>query len=85
MQILTWHEIVDVGTGSSWDLFGRAVDGPLGGAQLETVISGSHFWFAWSVFQPETRVIFGNRRWRFPGAVSTSLTYRRRGIADNSG
>ena len=49
--------IVDAGTGSSWDVLGRAVEGPLAGAQLEPLISGSHFWFAWAVFQPETRVI----------------------------
>ena len=49
--------IVDVGTGSTWNVLGQAVDGPLAGAQLEAVVSGSHFWFAWSVFKPETRVI----------------------------
>ena len=49
--------IVDIGTGSTWDVLGRAVEGPLAGAQLEPLISGNHFWFAWAVFQPETRVI----------------------------
>lgn len=49
--------IVDVGTGSTWNVFGQAVEGPLAGSQLEAVVSGSHFWFAWSVFQPETRLI----------------------------
>ena len=49
--------IVDAGTGSTWDVLGRAVEGPLAGAQLEPLISGNHFWFAWAVFQPETRVI----------------------------
>ncbi len=49
--------IVDVGTGSTWNVLGLAVDGPLAGSQLEQVVSGSHFWFAWSVFKPETRVI----------------------------
>ena len=49
--------IVDVGTGSTWNVLGQAVDGPLAGSQLEAVVSGSHFWFAWAVFKPETRVI----------------------------
>ena len=49
--------IVDVGTGSTWDVLGRAVSGPLAGARLTPFVSGNHFWFAWAVFQPETRVI----------------------------
>ena len=49
--------IVDVGTGSTWDVLGRAVEGPLAGSQLTPLVSGNHFWFAWAVFQPETRVI----------------------------
>ena len=58
---LTFEErdgaIVDAGTGSTWNVLGQAVEGPLAGSQLEPVVSGSHFWFAWSVFKPETRVI----------------------------
>jgi hypothetical protein len=38
-------------------VLGRAVDGPLAGTQLEAVVSANHFWFAWSVFEPDTRVI----------------------------
>ena len=49
--------IVDVGTGSTWNVFGQAVDGPLAGTQLEQIVSGSHLWFAWAVFRPDTRVI----------------------------
>ena len=49
--------IVDSGTGSTWDVLGRAVAGPLAGRQLTPLVSGNHFWFAWAVFQPETRVI----------------------------
>ena len=47
---------VDEETGSTWNLFGQAVDGPLEGSRLETVTHGTHFWFAWSAFQPETSV-----------------------------
>ena len=43
-------------TGSTWDLRGRAVSGPLRGARLTAVPSGDYFWFAWAVFRPETRV-----------------------------
>ena len=51
--------IVDVATGSEWNVLGRAISGPLAGTQLEAVVSANHFWFAWSVFEPETRVITG--------------------------
>jgi hypothetical protein len=44
-----------------WDrlanVLGLAVEGPLEGYRLEQLVSGSHFWFAWSVFKPESRVI----------------------------
>jgi hypothetical protein len=46
----------DTQTGSLWNIFGEAVEGPLQGAQLEQVISAEHFWFAWSVFKPDTIV-----------------------------
>jgi hypothetical protein len=46
----------DVETGSRWDVSGRAVDGELAGSRLEPVVHGNHFWFAWAVFQPDTRV-----------------------------
>ncbi len=44
-------------TGSTWDILGRAIAGPLQGAQLVTIPHGNHFWFAWAVFKPETRVV----------------------------
>jgi hypothetical protein len=49
--------IYDTATGSRWNAAGLAVDGPLVGTRLEAVLSGNHFWFVWSVFRPETRVI----------------------------
>lgn len=54
--------IVDVGTGSTWSVLGRATDGPLEGAVLEPVLSGSHFWFAWAAFKPGTRVVNASDR-----------------------
>ena len=44
----------DEQTGSLWNIFGEAVEGPLAGSQLDQVISAEHFWFAWSVFKPDT-------------------------------
>lgn len=49
--------IYDLRTGSRWNAAGVAVTGPLKGARLQPVVSGSHFWFAWSVFKPHVRLI----------------------------
>jgi len=48
--------ILDHETGSEWDVFGRAVRGPLAGKQLTPVVAVNHFWFSWAAFRPETRV-----------------------------
>jgi hypothetical protein len=48
--------IVDEETGSAWDVLGRAVSGPLAGAQLKPLVGVNHFWFSWAAFKPETRV-----------------------------
>lgn len=44
-------------TGSTWDILGRAIAGPLRGTQLQPIPHGNHFWFAWAVFKPETKVV----------------------------
>jgi hypothetical protein len=49
-------QIVDGETGSVWNVFGTAVDGPLAGSQLRQLTAAPHFWFAWAAFQPETAV-----------------------------
>ncbi len=46
----------DVGTGSTWNIFGRAVAGELAGAQLTPIAHGTHLWFAWAVFEPDTTI-----------------------------
>ena len=46
----------DQQTGSTWSITGRANEGPLKDTQLEPVIHGNHFWFAWAVFKAQTRV-----------------------------
>jgi hypothetical protein len=48
---------VDDETGSTWNLLGQAVDGPLTGSQLEAVEHVDTFWFAWSAFQPDSAIV----------------------------
>ena len=43
-------------TGSTWNLSGGAISGPVAGAQLTEIVHGNHFWFAWAVFRPETEI-----------------------------
>jgi len=45
------ESIRDEETGSRWSVSGRAIDGPLVGAQLESPVSINHFWFSWNAFQ----------------------------------
>jgi hypothetical protein len=53
-----WSEgqIVDLETSSSWNIFGRAIEGPLKGQELEPVIHGTHFWFAWAAFNHDSTI-----------------------------
>ncbi len=48
--------IFDEQTGSEWNLFGRSVDGPRKGEQLESLPGGVHFAFAWLAFRPDTEI-----------------------------
>jgi hypothetical protein len=51
-------QLVDEDTGSTWDpVTGRAVAGEMRGSGLEPVPVTRAFWFAWSSFFPNTRVI----------------------------
>ena len=52
---LTFHRVADdlftdEQTGSTWNLLGQAIDGPLAGAQLEFAPHRNEFWFAWHAF-----------------------------------
>ena len=49
-------QIVDRETGSTWNLFGAATDGPLAGSGLESIDSGVHFAFAWLAFNPDSEI-----------------------------
>jgi hypothetical protein len=48
---------VDDRTGSRWDIFGAAVEGPLAGERLERLAHLDTFWFAWSAFSPDTELV----------------------------
>jgi len=43
-------------TGSTWDVLGNAIDGPLAGSTLTPIEHVDTFWFAWAAFLPETRI-----------------------------
>ncbi|MGI9018427.1 MAG: DUF3179 domain-containing (seleno)protein [Euzebya sp.] len=48
---------VDDQTGSRWSILGHAVSGPQRGTRLTPVHHTDTFWFTWSTFHPQTRVI----------------------------
>ena len=43
-------------TGSTWDLKGRAIAGPLKDSVLEQIPGHGAFWFAWITFWQDTEV-----------------------------
>ncbi len=47
----------DAETGSTWNVLGHAVDGPLAGSRLDPVEHVDTFWFVWAAFHPGTRII----------------------------
>ncbi len=51
---------VDRETGSTWDLLGNALDGPLTGERLTPVVNTNEFWFAWAAFNANAPVHAGN-------------------------
>jgi hypothetical protein len=48
--------IVDRQTGTTWDVFGRAVAGPLVGERLPGIHALDSFWFDWAAFHPDTEL-----------------------------
>ncbi len=50
------ENIVDDATGSAWNIQGHAVSGPLEGKTLTKIVHADHFWFAWGVFKPNTKI-----------------------------
>ncbi len=51
------QQFTDAQTGSTWTLEGRAVAGPLKGERLEPAGHVDTYWFAWTAFQPRTRIV----------------------------
>jgi hypothetical protein len=43
-------------TGSTWNILGHAVAGPLAGRRLRPIVHVDGFWFAWAAFHPGTTV-----------------------------
>jgi hypothetical protein len=58
------NRIVDRETGSEWDLFGRAIAGPLKDTRLKSVDNGVHFAFAWLAFNPASEIYGTTQRVR---------------------
>lgn len=48
---------IDIATGSKWNLFGEAIEGPLKGKRLTSVGRGVHFAFAWLAFRPDSEIV----------------------------
>jgi len=60
-KILTFSVIEDglfsdQETGSTWDIFGEALEGPLEGSRLTPLPHHDTFWFAWAAFVPDTEI-----------------------------
>ncbi len=57
---LTFHKITsgfkDTQTQSTWNITGKAIDGTLKGEQLDRIVHGDYFAFAWLVFKPQTQI-----------------------------
>jgi Protein of unknown function (DUF3179) len=49
------NHLTDQNTGSTWNMDGLCVDGPLKGQQLVTVQAYNEFWHAWERFEPNTK------------------------------
>lgn len=53
--------VVDIETGSAWDVDGWSRSGALEGEHLEPIAEAyTAFWFAWAAFQPETQLWTGD-------------------------
>ena len=46
----------DTETGSTWNILGEAINGPLVGETLAPLLHFDHFWFAWAAFFPHTEL-----------------------------
>ena len=49
------NHLTDQNTGSTWNMDGLCIDGPLKGQQLMSVQAYNEFWHAWERFEPNTK------------------------------
>ncbi len=54
------REIRDLETLSTWNIFGKAIRGPMRGEQLVPLDHHDSFWFDWAAFHPQTSVWGGD-------------------------
>ena len=52
-------DFIDNETGSSWNILGEAIGGPLTGKKLTPLAHTNSFWFAVAAFKPETKIYQG--------------------------
>ncbi|MEQ8553022.1 MAG: DUF3179 domain-containing protein [Cyclobacteriaceae bacterium] len=43
--------------GNTWDIFGKAIEGPDTGARLTVIEAYIGYWFAWAAFNPEIEIV----------------------------
>ena len=62
-QVLTFQvrsgQLVDGETETTWNVLGKAVEGPLAGQELPGVAAMDSFWFDWAAFHPDTEIWSG--------------------------
>lgn len=59
---LDGDRFVDDQTGSVWNILGEAIEGPLAGKKLGTILHGDHFWFVFGAFRPDTLIYQGENQ-----------------------
>lgn len=58
---LRGSDMLDTETGSRWDEFGLATDGPLVGTRLPRIVTDTPYWFGYAAFASQTSI------WEKPG------------------
>jgi len=51
------NRFVDIETGSTWNILGQAINGPLTGSELRPLEHLDTFWFAWVSYHPDTDLL----------------------------
>ncbi len=52
-------DFIDNETGSSWNILGKAIQGPSTGKRLTPIVHTNSFWFAVAAFKPDTKIYQG--------------------------